>query len=122
MADTVKTKENVLEIARLLEDHKGQDTIALYIGKQSSFTDYFIITTVNSEAHLKGLNRELMNYLSSKSIKPFHRTKGISEENWLLIDCGDFVIHLMNSEMRKFYELERLWYMGNTVFHSSKSS
>lgn len=122
MADTAKTRENVLKIAQLLDEHKGNDTIALYIGEQSSFTDYFVITTVNSTTHLKGLYRVLMKFLSENNVKPIHRTKGFHEDNWLLIDCGDIVIHLMDREMRDFYELERLWYSGDSVFQSSKSS
>lgn len=122
MVDIVKTKEHVIEIATLLDDHKGLDTVALYIGDQSSFTDYFIITTVTSHAHLKGLYRELRIYLQENGIVPLHKTKGFNEENWVLIDCGNFVIHLMDSEMREFYELERLWFAGEKVFQSSKSS
>jgi ribosome-associated protein len=122
MVDTVKTKEHVLEIASILDDQKGVDTVAIYIGDQSSFTDYFVITTVTSNAHLKGLYRELRNYLAENGIEPLHKTKGFNEENWVLIDCGSFVVHLMDKEMRDFYELERLWFAGEKVYHSSKSS
>ena len=122
MVDTAKTKDRVIEIASILDEHRGENTVAIYIGDQSSFTDYFIITTVTSNAHLKGLYRELRTYLSENGIEPLHKTKGFNEENWVLIDCGYFVIHLMDSEMREFYELERLWFAGEKVYQSSKSS
>jgi ribosome-associated protein len=122
MVDTVKTKELVKKVAELIDEHRGEDTIALYIGDQSSFTDYFIITTVSSNTHLKGIYRDLLNFLQEQGVKPLHKTKGLNEDNWVLIDCGNFVVHLMDREMREFYELERLWYAGEAVYQSSKSS
>jgi ribosome-associated protein len=122
MVDIAKTKEQAIEIAQIIDENKGIDTVVLYIGDQSSFTDYFVITTVSSNAHVKGLGREIKNYFSDHGIHPLHKTKSFEGENWVLIDCGNIVIHLMDREMREFYDLERLWYSGVPVYHSSKSS
>lgn len=122
MEDTAKSERMVQNIARFIEDHNGLDTVAIYIGDQSSFTDYFIISTVTSWTHLKGLFRELKGFLSDKGIDPINHQKILKEDTWVLVDCGNAVIHLMNREMRDFYELEKLWYTGKKVFHSSKSS
>ena len=122
MEDTVKTKDLVPEIASFLDDHNGVDTVALDISKQSSFTDYFIITTVTSWAHLKGLFRELKGYLKDHHAEPVNQQKIVRDESWVLIDCGNIVIHLMSRDMREFYELENLWFSGSTVYQSSKSS
>ena len=122
MEDTVKSKELVEEIAEFIDDHKGVETIALDISRQSSFTDYFIITTVTSWAHLKGLFRELKGFLKERGAAPASQQKIVREETWVLIDCGNIVIHLMNREMREFYELEKLWFSGSVVYQSSKSS
>ena len=120
MDDTVKN--DVLDIARLLEDHRGEHVTALYIGEMSDWTDYFIITTVRSAAHLKGLLRLLDEALSEKSITPSRSAKARSRETgWVLIDCGRFVIHLMDREHRDFYELEKLWF-NNELVYSSKLS
>jgi len=122
MEDTAKSDRSVQHIARFIEDRNGLDTVAIYIGEQSSFTDYFIISTVTSWTHLKGLFRELKGFLSDSGIYPINHQKLMKEDMWILIDCGNVVIHLMDREMRDFYELEKLWYTGKTVFHSSKSS
>ena len=120
MEDTVKN--NVLDIARLLENHRAEQVRALYIGEMSDWTDYFIITTVRSAAHLKGLLRLLNEFFIQKSITPFRSAKTHSRETgWVLIDCGRFVIHLMDREHREFYELEKLWF-NNELIYSSRSS
>ena len=120
MEDTVKN--DVLDIARLLEDHRAEQVTALYIGEMSDWTDYFIITTVRSAAHLKGLLRLLNEAFTEKSITPLRSTKAHSRDTgWVLIDCGRFVIHLMDRQHREFYELEKLWFK-NKLIYSSKLS
>ena len=121
MEDTAKS-EIVLGIAALIDDHNGIDTTVLDIKEQSSWTDYFVISTVSSYAHMKGVVRYLRKYLSDNSVDPLNRRKSIGDEGWMLIDCGNFVIHLMSPDAREFYELERLWFAGKVVYHSSKSS
>ena len=122
MEDTVKSEVLVEKIAKFIDDRKGIDTIAIDISRQSSFTDYFVITTVTSWAHLKGLYRELKGFLKERGADTFNQHKILRDETWVLIDCGTIVIHLMNREMRDFYELESLWFSGEIVFQSSKSS
>ncbi len=125
MEDTVKIKddkETALLIGRFIDEHKGGHTIVLDISEYSSWTKYFIISTSLSLGHLKGLVRLLKTFLSEHDIDVYHRHKNISENGWELIDCGDFVIHLMDSEVRSFYNLEKLWFNGKIVYQSSKSS
>ena len=121
MADTARN-ELVLELAELLEDHNVGDPVVLDIHEQSGWTDLFVIATVSSQAHMRGLVRYVHEFLNEKSIIPYHRRKRVEDDGWTLIDCGDFVVHLMTQEQRDFYELERLWYGGRQLFHSSKSS
>ncbi|MBN1697494.1 MAG: ribosome silencing factor [Spirochaetales bacterium] len=122
MEPTVKDNTLVLDIGNLIDEHKGKETIVLYVGDMCSWTDYFVITTVRSDAHLKGLLRSLSEYFDANNIVPINARKNINEKGWVLIDCGNFVIHLMESEQREFYELERLWFKGEVIFHSSRSS
>jgi ribosome-associated protein len=122
MAVSSSSRETVLEAARLLTDHKGEDTVVLDIGGICSFADFFVITTARSSAHLAGLVRELTVFLHERGIRlPGHHKHGIGK-GWLLLDCGDFVIHIMEKEQREFYELERLWFRAERVTYWSKSS
>ncbi|MDR3200287.1 MAG: ribosome silencing factor [Spirochaetales bacterium] len=122
MDDTANSKTLAQRVARAIEEHKGLDTVALYIGQRSSFTDCFVITTVTSDAHMRGLRKNILDYLAEEGVRPYHRKKSIGDEGWLVMDCGALVIHLMTQEKRAFYDLERLWFEGELIFHSSSKS
>ncbi len=115
MAATSSSKETALEAARLIADHKGDDTVVLDISDISAFADFFIISTARSSAHVQGLLRELTAFFHLKGIHPRHPHKARPEKGWILLDCGDFVIHLMEKEQRDFYDLERLWFKAERV-------
>ncbi|MCK4541900.1 MAG: ribosome silencing factor [Spirochaetales bacterium] len=120
MEDTAKN--DVLQIGKFLEDHKARDVSVIDIRSTSSWASYFIIATVSSQTHVKGLQRHLKGYLDDLKQDIIHRHKKIEEGGWTLIDCGEIVIHLMEEEVRKFYDLESLWHAGEVLLHSSKSS
>ena len=123
MAATSNSRDAALEAARLIADHKGEDTVVLDISDVSPIADYFIITTARSSAHMAGLQRELSVFLKDKGFRPLNSGhKGKGETGWLLLDCGDFVIHVMEKEQRDFYDLERLWFKAVRVGYWSKSS
>ena len=121
MDDIVKSKL-AKDLGEFIQEHQGINTLVMNVSAVSSWTDYFIITTVRSTGHLKGLVRNIQIFLQENDIPILHHHKKVHEEGWVLIDCGFMVVHLMDEETRKFYELEELWYSGETVFQSSKSS
>ncbi len=125
MEDIAKIKnenEIAVEIGKFIDEHKGTGTVVLDISEFSSWTKYFIISTISSMGHLKGIVKQLKLYLLERNIDIYHRHKNIAEDGWELVDCGDYVIHLMSSEVRKFYNLEKLWFNGEILYQSSKSS
>jgi ribosome-associated protein len=123
MDATSNSREAALGAARLIAEHLGEDTVVLDIAEVSSFADFFVIATARSSAHLEGLRRELDVFLRTQGIRPRNSGhKGKGESGWLLLDCGDFVIHLMEREQREFYDLERLWFKAERVTYWSKSS
>lgn len=114
MADIVN--EDILkEIASFIDSHNGQDTVILDISGINSWTDYFIITTVSSCGHLKGLLEQLYQLIEEKGLELLWKHKKGIDEKWVLLDCGDFIIHLMNQEAREFYNLEKLWFSGKRI-------
>lgn len=121
MSVPLKT-DYVIELARLIEDHKGEKTIVLDVHEKCSWTDFFIISTAKSHAHLKGILRHLTDFMEKNGTHLPGKHKHISEDGWVLLDCGSLVIHLMNQEMRDFYELEKLWFSAPVCYQSSKSS
>jgi ribosome-associated protein len=123
MAATSSSRDAAFGAARLIADHKGEDTVVLDLSDVSPIADYFIITTARSSAHMAGLQRELSAFLRDQGFRPLNSGhKGRGETGWLLLDCGDFVIHVMEKEQRDFYDLERLWFKAVRVTYWSKSS
>ncbi|MCL2759177.1 MAG: ribosome silencing factor [Treponema sp.] len=102
------------DIGGLLQEHKGQDVSVLDLRGINNWTDFFIVTTVSSRTHMDGLERHIRDFCREKDIDVFRssRTKGSyknQDDEWRLIDLGSVIIHLMTSDARDFYELERLW-------------
>jgi ribosome-associated protein len=121
MEDTART--DALAVARLVEEHLGEDVLVLDVGEAAGWTDYFVIATVGSSTRRRGVLRALGAYLEARDIVPLnHRRHQADEgEGWILLDCGRLVIHLMDPEARAFYELEKLWFRSQALY-SSKSS
>src|SRR6056297_3857851 len=122
MVDTVKSRDAAVEVGRMIDEHKGNNTVVIDVHEQSSWTSFFVISTINSVGHLKGLTRQLKSLLSEQDVNVLHRHKRIAEDGWELIDCGFMVIHLMSEEMRAFYDLEKLWFSGEVLYQSPESS
>jgi ribosome-associated protein len=122
MDGSSSSRDNALETARLIADHKGENTVVLDITETSAFADFFIISTARSSAHLAGLLRALTEFFHSRGINPRGHHRRSSINGWLLLDCGDFIVHLMEKEQRDFYDLERLWFRAERVPYWSKSS
>ncbi|MDR1247731.1 MAG: ribosome silencing factor [Treponema sp.] len=112
MEDTLPAddKTTALELAALIKDHRGEAVALLDLREMNYWTDFFVIATVSSVAHLQGLQRHIKDYAREKGIELLrHHRKINSDDEWNLMDLGNIVIHLMSERSRAFYELERLW-------------
>ena len=110
------TEEKAREIAKLMEDGKGKDVTLLDISALNSWTDYFVIVTVNSSTHWQGLYKQVKEYIKENDLE-IHLTnkKSPDGDDWNLIDLGAIVIHLMSEQARQFYDLEKLWHNGKII-------
>jgi ribosome-associated protein len=61
-------------------------------------------------------------FLHVRNVSVLNNYRRNDESGWLLIDCGSFIIHVMEQAERNFYELEKLWFRSRVIIHSSKSS
>jgi len=110
-------KEEVLAICTLLEEHKGGDVIALDLRELHSWTDFFIIVTVTSGAHLQGLVRHIIDYARGQELKLHGKHKKSDDGGgWSFVDMGTAVIHLMTAQTREFYKLEDLWSSAGIIY------
>lgn len=95
-------------VIQIVEEKKGHNPVLLNLQGISMVTDYFLIVTGNTHIQVKAITENLMEKLPELGI-PTIRVEGLQEANWVLMDCGDLVIHVMTPQQRDFYNLERLW-------------
>ncbi len=101
-------EEKAKALAAFLEEHNCKDVQVMDLG-DCSWTDCFVIGTVTSVGHLKGVVHQIWDEIIDLGLNVNNRHKTPGEDGWELIDCGDIVIHLMSPDLREFYSLEKLW-------------
>src|SRR5690606_30062828 len=94
--------------ADALADKKGIDITMLEVGDLLSITEYFLIATGTSRPHAQALVDAVEERLREYDRKPLRR-EGVAEAEWVLLDFGDFVVHVFQEAPRAYYGLERLW-------------
>ena len=95
-------------VTQSLEDMKGIDIVTMDVRTLTSITDYMIICTGRSTRHVKALAESVA--VKAKELGASHvRTEGDKDNEWILVDLGDVVVHLMVATTRSFYRLEDLW-------------
>ena len=103
--EPVKLKDLVVEA---LEDMKGVDIRVLDVRGMTAITDFMVIVSGTSDRHVKSLARNVLDKAREQGVKPL----GVGGEQggeWVLVDLGDAVLHVMRPQVRDFYNLEKLW-------------
>ena len=98
----------VSQVLDALLDRKAVDPVVLDLRGLFAATDYFIIVSGTSDAHVRGMAEYLVGALAPSGIEP-HHVEGLAQGRWVLLDYVDFVVHVFHPELRDFYQLERLW-------------
>mgnify|MGYP001160988776 FL=1 len=96
------------EISHLLEEHKAENVIKLDVKDKSSVTDTMIIASGRSTRHVKSIADNIIKKLKKIKVKPLG-IEGYTKSEWVLIDFGDVLVHVMHPDAREFYSLEKLW-------------
>jgi ribosome-associated protein len=103
-------------LGEMLREHNGRDVVVLDLAGTGAWTDFFVIATATSEAHLDGLERHVRELCGDmglailrRSFRPRSAISGSVPDEWRVIDLGHIVIHLMSDKARAFYDLERLY-------------
>jgi ribosome-associated protein len=91
-----------------IQDLKGHQLMVLDLRGLSDATDYFVIASGTSDAHVRGIAESVLEKLR-RGGHYAHHVEGLPGGRWVLLDFVDFVVHLFHPETRAFYQLERLW-------------
>lgn len=115
MSNTLATlSPELLAACRAAESKKALNLKVLDIEEISGFTDYFFICSGTNPRQNHAISDEIGGQLAQLGYKPIS-TEGYESANWILMDYGDFVIHIFSEESRSFYDLERLWGMAPSI-------
>jgi ribosome-associated protein len=90
------------------EDRKADDLRVLHLAAVSDFTDYFVVCSGANERQVQAIAGAIDEALRATGVRPLH-IEGLNAGNWVLLDYGDFVVHVFRDETRRFYGLEGLW-------------
>ena len=105
MTSVATIKKNVIEA---LEDIKGFDIIDLDVRKLTSITDYMIIASASSTRQTRALANNVHDKMKDLNIE-IVGIEGEGEGDWVLVDIGDIIVHIMTPTTRAYFNLEELW-------------
>lgn len=108
-------------ITTALEDMKGVDIVVLDVHKITTITDTMIIASGTSDRHVRALADSVVEAAKSKDHPPIGVEGDLGGE-WVLVDLGDVIVHLMLPRIRDFYNLEKLWDSGDNITVRGASS
>lgn len=110
----VALDERVITALHAAGEKKAFDTVILDLREIATFTDYFVITSGANQRQVQAISDEVVEKLK-KSGTPAARVEGYRTAEWILLDYGDFIVHVFEEKSRRFYDLERLWREGKRI-------
>jgi ribosome-associated protein len=115
------SNNNALEICNLLNERSATEVVGLDMGEQCSWASHLIIATVTSRVHMQGLSGSVKDKMVELGLEPRNSGKKSDEASWRIIDCGEIVVSLMDSEARDYYALEERWFEAELIFGERKN-
>jgi ribosome-associated protein len=104
----MKAEELMKVVVDALEDMKARDIRVIDVRGKTSVTDIMVIASGTSNRHVKSQSEHVVEKAKAHGVKPLG-IEGEKEAEWILVDLGDVVVHIMQPEIRDFYHLEKLW-------------
>ncbi len=101
--------EAALIAARAASAKTLEDTVVLDVGELIGITDYFVITAGRNDRQVRAIVDEISRQVRERTGVSVRQSEGLESMSWVLLDYGDFVVHVFDVEARALYALERLW-------------
>jgi ribosome-associated protein len=104
LKQSLSSRDKVREGLSAALDRKASAVLVFNLTELTTMADYFVLSTANSDRQARAIADAIIEAIGSPS-----SVEGMSAASWILMDYGDVVFHVFQSEARKFYALERLW-------------
>lgn len=104
----MKAKELVDITLKALDDVKAVDVVVFEVSKLTSISDYMIIASGKSKRQVGALADKVVEAAKEHGVIPLG-VEGKTEGEWVLVDLGDVIVHIMYPDTREYYQLEKLW-------------
>lgn len=96
-------------IARAIDEKQGEEILILPVGDVVGITEYFVVTSASNVRLVSAITDAVLGSVRVEFGRGPLRSEGIREQQWVLIDYGDVIVHIFVEESRRFYEIERLY-------------
>lgn len=114
VSDDIDAEGLLREVVQLLDDAKADDVVTIELIGKSSVADYMVIASGRSDRHVGAIADQVQRRL--KEIKYSQvRVEGQPQNDWVLIDVGDLIVHVFRPEVREFYNLEKMWMADTSI-------
>lgn len=100
--------ERIQRALHAAAEKKAGDLTVLDLREVASFTDFFVITSGTNKRQIQAIADEVVEQLKHSGTRAA-RVEGYQSAEWILVDYGDFIVHVFDERARRFYDLERLW-------------
>ena len=111
--EPLESEEIAIAIARIADEKKAENLVALRVRELVQYTDFFVILSAHSDRQVSALRDHIQKRVKSElGLRPF-RVEGTDNNHWVILDFSDVVVHIFYEPTREFYQLEELW--GDSV-------
>lgn len=104
----MQSTEIVDFVKQKIDDLKGQDIVILDVQEKSSITDYMLVCSGSSKRHVQSIGDNLYTEAKKANLNIIG-IEGKQHGEWVLVDLGNVIVHIMQENTREFYQLEKLW-------------
>ena len=104
-----EARDLAIGAARHADELKATDILVLHVGDVLALTEYFVVVSASNKRLVDAVVQEVEERLRASTGRSPIRVEGARERQWVLVDYGDVIVHVFQSEIRDFYEIERLY-------------
>jgi len=120
VSDTDKPSSDLLALVLdSLEKDKAEDVVPIALKGKSEMADYMVIASGRSSRQVVAMSEKLNDVMKAE-LGHACRVEGRQAGDWVLMDCGDIIVHLFRPEVREFYQLEKMWLPASTTTAAAK--